>query len=124
MKFRSTFVGLAAALAAFYATPSHASGLQLLTDVAIAIPDQPGFGGLSAIEMDRDGRGAVVVSDRGAIFSVEIARDGGRVSGVGLRSASPLTESGPCRASVSSTAAGASSFSAASSSFGSVSSGK
>jgi len=92
MKFRSTFVGLAAALAAFYATPSNASGLQLLTDVAIAIPDQPGFGGLSAIEIDRDGRGAVVVSDRGAIFSVEIARDGGRVTGVGLRSASPLTD--------------------------------
>lgn len=92
MKFRSTFVGLAAALATFYATPSHARGLQLLTDIAIAIPGQPGFGGLSAIEMDRDGRGAVVISDRGAIFSVSIARDGGRVSGVGLRSASPLTD--------------------------------
>ena len=92
MKFRSTFVGLAAVIAAFSATPSHASGLQLLTDVAIAIPGQPGFGGLSAIEMDRDGRGAVVVSDRGAIFGMEIMRDGGPVSGVGLRSASPLTD--------------------------------
>jgi hypothetical protein len=92
MKFRSTFVGLAAAIASISATPSHASGVQLLTNVAISIPGQPGFGGLSAIEMDPDGRGAVVVSDRGAIFSVEIARDGGPVTGVGLRSASPLTD--------------------------------
>ena len=32
------------------------------------------------------------VSDRGAIFGMEIMRDGGPVSGVGLRSASPLTD--------------------------------
>jgi hypothetical protein len=76
----------------FSAAPAQASGLQLLNDVAIAIPGQAGFGGLSAIEMDGNGRGAVVVSDRAGYFTVSIARDAGRVTGVGLRTASALTD--------------------------------
>jgi hypothetical protein len=43
-------------LFSFSAAPAQASGLQLLNDVAIAIPGQAGFGGLSAIEMDGNGR--------------------------------------------------------------------
>lgn len=92
MKFRLVFAGIAAALTSLSTLPAQASGLQLLTDVAIAIPGHDGFGGLSAIEMDRDGRGAVVVSDRAAMFTVSFAREGGRVTGVGLRSAAVLTD--------------------------------
>jgi hypothetical protein len=92
MKFRRSFIGLLAALASVSAAPSHASGLQLLNDVVLSIPGQAGFGGLSAIEMDSNGRGAVVVSDRAAIFTVAIARERGRVTGVGLRTASALTD--------------------------------
>ena len=92
MKFRRSFIGLLAALASVSAAPLHASGLQLLNDVVLSVPGQAGFGGLSAIEMDANGRGAVVVSDRAAIFTVAIERDGGRVTGVGLRTASALTD--------------------------------
>lgn len=92
MMFRRVFIGACAVLASLSAAPAHSSGLQLLTDVALAIPGQAGFGGLSAVHMDRDGRGAVVISDRAAIFSVSIARDGGRVTGLGLRSAAALTD--------------------------------
>jgi hypothetical protein len=98
MMFRSVFAGVFTALATLAAAPVGASGLQLLTDVAIAIPGQAAFGGLSAIEMDRNGQGAVVVSDRAGIFTVSFARQGGRVTGVGLRSASTLTDANGNRA--------------------------
>jgi len=91
MKFRRLFIGILAATASISA-PAFASGPQLLTDVAISIPGQAGFGGLSAIEMDRNGGGAVVVSDRAAMFTVSFSRNGGRVTGVGLRSARALTD--------------------------------
>jgi hypothetical protein len=98
MNFRTFFLGFAAAALSFSAVPAQASGLQLLNDVAIAIPGHTAFGGLSAIEMNSNGRGAVIVSDRAAIFTVSIARDGGRVTGVGLRTASTLTDANGNRA--------------------------
>jgi hypothetical protein len=55
----------------------------------------PRSGGVRRSFRDRDGQqraGAVVVSDRAAIFTVSIARNAGRVTGVGLRTASALTD--------------------------------
>ncbi|MCU4651680.1 esterase-like activity of phytase family protein [Roseibacterium sp. SDUM158016] len=92
MKIRIASLGLAAALAALVPSEIRASGLQLLTDLALTIPGTDAFGGLSAIEMDRDGRGAVIVSDRATMFLVSLDREGGRVTGMGLRAMSPLTD--------------------------------
>ncbi|MHC0052172.1 esterase-like activity of phytase family protein [Actibacterium sp. D379-3] len=44
--------------------------------------DNPGFGGLSGLELDDDGGGFVAVSDRGTFVSGRIARQAGRISGV------------------------------------------
>lgn len=86
--------GLAAILSLSPMThaPVHASGLQLLTDIAIDVPGTDAFGGLSAIEMDRNGRGATVVSDRATLFHVAFSREAGRVIGLRLTGMSPLTD--------------------------------
>lgn len=72
--------------------PVMASGLQLLTDVALTVPGNPAFGGLSAIEIGPGGRSAVLVSDRGTLFEVALTREAGRVTAMGLTGAATLTD--------------------------------
>jgi hypothetical protein len=91
---RIASIGLAAllGLSPMLSSPATASGLQLLTDIVIGRSDMPAFGGLSAIEMDRHGRGAVVVSDRATMFRIALSREAGRVTGLRITRTSPLTD--------------------------------
>jgi hypothetical protein len=91
MKLRLAVCGLLSA-AVFTPAPVMASGLLLLTDVALTVPGNPAFGGLSAIEMGPGGRSAVVVSDRGTLFEVALTREAGRVTSMGLTGAATLTD--------------------------------
>ncbi|MDG4647081.1 esterase-like activity of phytase family protein [Roseibacterium sp. SDUM158017] len=86
-------LGLAAALALSFASPG-ASAPRLLGDTTLSIPQNAAFGGLSAIVMDPDGAGAVVMSDRATMFEISFARGAGqgRVTAVTLMRSSPLAD--------------------------------
>jgi hypothetical protein len=98
MTFRLAVCGLLAAVS-LMPGPVKASGLQLLTDVALLVPGNAAFGGLSAIEMHPGGGSAVVISDRGTLFEIALVREAGRVTAIGLTGASTLTDAAGTRAS-------------------------
>ncbi|MBY6202891.1 esterase-like activity of phytase family protein [Maritalea mobilis] len=79
-----------AAILALWASPLLAQA-QVLSEVALPFA-APGFGGLSAIHVSQSGREAVVLSDRGRLFTVALRREGGRVTGAGLTAETVLTD--------------------------------
>nr|WP_239025554.1 esterase-like activity of phytase family protein [Roseibacterium persicicum] len=50
------------------------------------------LGGFSAIEMDADGAAAVILSDRGRLFPVQLTRDDGRIAAVAVGAGALLTD--------------------------------
>ena len=81
-----------AALAAYFAlsAPGAAQEARLIGALNMAA-EHPLLGGLSAIEMADDGASMVVLSDRGAVFRADIARDDtGQITRVDLTGAAQL----------------------------------
>lgn len=71
---------------------ANAQAPMALSSVALNVPGARDFGGLSAIEITRNGSEAIVLSDRGALFVVRLARSNGQVTVVDVAGQSTLTD--------------------------------
>lgn len=55
-----------------------------LDEIQLTVPDVARFGGLSAIEVMDDGASALVLSDRGGLFTLALSRGAGRIATVSV----------------------------------------
>lgn len=86
--------GLALGLALGLGSGALAQQAVFLGDVSLSVPAEARFGGLSAIEMAADGLGALVLSDRGTLFTLTLSRDRGRITGAAICCAAAVTGPG------------------------------
>ncbi len=70
--------GLGLALSLAVAPPAYSAELTLSGRLTL-VSEDPAFGGLSAIEVSRDGQQAIMLSDRGDMFHATLERRAGRV---------------------------------------------
>ena len=82
---------LAVAVALLFAAPLYATPLAVPVSEFEWSPDVEDFGGLSGLEVDKDGLGFTAVSDDGVLYSGTLLRDGaGDLIGADIERSQPL----------------------------------